>query len=199
MRIMSDQALILASSSPYRAELLKRLNLPFEGISPDIDESRRSDETPYDYVLRLSFEKAKEIAKQHPDALIIGSDQCAVHQSDILGKPDNVSQAEAHLAKFSGDAVVFFTGLCLIDGRRDQVQLDVVPYSVHFRELSSSQISTYVKLEKPLDCAGSFKSEGLGVTLFERMSGDDPTALIGLPLIKLTSFLAEAGVTLPVE
>jgi len=194
---MTYPALILASSSPYRAALLERLNLPFEAISPDIDESQQAGETPHDYVLRLSIEKAEAIAKDHPEALIIGSDQCALHKSKILGKPGDSTGAEQQLARFSGDMVVFLTGICLFDPRSQKIQRDVVHYAVHFRDLTPAQISNYVAAEQPLDCAGSFKSEGLGVTLFERMTGDDPSALIGLPLIRLTSFLLNAGVNLP--
>jgi len=147
--------------------------------------------------LRLSIEKAEAIAKDHPDALVIGSDQCALHGRKILGKPGNVASAEQQLASFSGDKVVFLTGICLFDSRTGKTQHDVIHYTVHFRDLSAEQISAYVAAEQPLNCAGSFKSEGLGITLFERMTGQDPTALIGLPLIRLTSFLLNAGVTLP--
>jgi len=154
-------------------------------------------ETPHDYVLRLSVEKAQAITKDHAGALVIGSDQCAVHDNKILGKPGNVANAERQLATFSGDKVLFLTGICLIDSRAETVQQDVIQYAVHFRDLSPEQISAYVATEQPFDCAGSFKSEGLGVTLFERMTGDDPTALVGLPLIRLTSFLLDAGISLP--
>ena len=194
---MPDPALILASSSRYRAALLERLNLPFTAISPDIDESQRRGESPHDYVLRLSVEKAQAVANDNPNGLVIGSDQCALYHDDILGKPGTVANAEGQLAQFSGDHVVFLTGLCLFDPRTQTIQKDVIQYVVHFRDLSAEQISAYVAAEQPLDCAGSFKSEGLGVSLFERMSGDDPTALIGLPLIRLTSFLLNTGINVP--
>ncbi len=194
---MTHPALILASSSPYRAELLDRLKLTYSAISPNIDESRKPDETPAEYVQRLSQEKAAEVAKTKPEAVIIGSDQCAVHEGEILTKPSTVENAEAQLTRFSASSVKFLTGLCLLDTSKNKAQVDVVEFNVHFRKLSNAEITRYIELEMPLDCAGSFKSEGLGVTLFERLQGDDPTALIGLPLIRLCSFLREAGIELP--
>jgi len=194
---MTYPALILASSSPYRAELLDRLKLEYTAISPDIDESQHEQESPRDYVQRLSQEKAAEVAKTHAKAMIIGSDQCAVHDGEILTKPGSIENAEAQLTRFSGSAVQFLTGLCLLDAANNKLQLDVVTFNVHFRTLTNTEIKRYIELEMPLDCAGSFKSEGLGVTLFERLQGDDPTALVGLPLIRLCSFLRAAGIELP--
>ena len=189
--------LILGSSSPFRKKLLDRLQLDYQILSPDIDETRIENETPADMVKRLSLEKAKAIAKQQTNALIIGSDQCAVLDNQILGKPNNHDTAIQQLAASSGKEVNFLTGLCLYNSATQAYQLDVVHYGVKFRQLSFSEIDNYLKAEKPYNCAGSFKSEGLGITLFERFIGDDPTALIGLPLIRLTQMLRNEGINLP--
>lgn len=190
----SDRTLILGSSSPYRRELLERLGLNFTTDSPNIDESRMPGESAEQLVKRLSYEKAKVIASKFDHALVIGSDQVAVNGDQILGKPGNEQKACEQLQQASGKCVTFLTGLCLFDSETDQFQLDVVPYSVYFRELTDDQIRTYVEREQPLNCAGSFKSEGLGVSLFEKMEGEDPTALIGLPLIRLITMLKNEGV-----
>lgn len=188
------QELILGSSSPFRKELLARLAIPFITKPPDIDESSRDNETPQQLVERLAISKAEAIVKTHPQALIIGSDQVAVINDNILSKPGTREKACEQLSQASGQCVTFYTGLCLLNAQNNQYQVDVVPYSVTFRELTQAQIEAYVEMEKPLNCAGSFKSEGLGVALFEKMEGDDPTALIGLPLIRLVSMLNNAGV-----
>lgn len=188
--------LILASTSPFRKELLGRLNLPFETAAPDVDESRMENEPAVDLVRRLSEAKARAIGGTH-SGLIIGSDQVATHGESILGKPGDHATAMRQLQQLSGEHVTFLTGLCLLDSTTGEVQLDVVPFSVVFRKLSDEQIDRYLRQDQPYNCAGSFKSEGLGITLFERMEGDDPTALIGLPLIRLTAMLANAGVILP--
>ena len=188
--------IILASTSPFRRELLGRLNLPFETATPDVDESRRENETAEALVRRLSESKARAIGASHP-GLIIGSDQVASVDGEILGKPGTHQQAMEQLHRLSGRSVVFLTGLCLLNSVTDELQLDVIPFRVQFRELQDAQIERYLQHDQPYNCAGSFKSEGLGITLFERMEGDDPTALIGLPLIRLTAMLARAGVTLP--
>ena len=188
--------LVLASTSPFRKELLGRLNLPFETAAPDVDESRLENESAEDLVRRLSEAKACAIGVTH-SGLIIGSDQVATHADSILGKPGDHATAMRQLQQLSGEHVTFLTGLCLLDSTTGEVQLDVVPFSVLFRKLSDEQIDRYLRQDQPYNCAGSFKSEGLGITLFERMEGDDPTALIGLPLIRLTGMLASAGVILP--
>ena len=186
--------LILGSSSPFRRELLDRLGLDYECNSPEIDESRLEGETAEAMVLRLAEAKARAVAKRHPDALIIGSDQVAVLGEKILGKPGTHDKAFEQLRAASGQRVIFQTGLCLYDSRSNTAQLDRVPFAVQFRHLSDEQIEHYLQRERPYNCAGSFKSEGLGIALFERMQGEDPNALIGLPLIQLVSMLETAGV-----
>jgi MAF protein len=188
--------IILASTSPFRRELLGRLNLAFETATPDVDESRRENETAEALVRRLSESKARAIGDLRP-GLIIGSDQVATVDDEILGKPGTHQRAIKQLRRLSGRSVVFLTGLCLLNSVTDELQLDVIPFRVQFRELHNDQIERYLQHDQPYNCAGSFKSEGLGITLFERMEGDDPTALVGLPLIRLTAMLTRAGITLP--
>lgn len=188
------QPLILASSSPYRRALLDKLQLPFEYHSPNIDESRRPDETAEKLVMRLSEEKAHAIALQYPGSIIIGSDQVAVLNKQILGKPGTAKKAKEQLQQASGKRVTFLTGLSVIDTVNNYVQTEVVPFHVHFRYLSDSMIDNYIDKENPLDCAGSFKSEGLGIVLFEKLEGDDPNALIGLPLIRLAAMLSTLNI-----
>ena len=188
-------SLILASTSPYRKQLLERLGLPFECAAPDVDESPHTGETPDHLVRRLSEAKARAVAARHPDALIVGSDQMAVCGDEVLGKPGTHERAAAQLARLSGRRVTFLTGLCLYNSSNDRLQLEVVPFHVVFRPLSGSMIEHYLRREQPYNCAGSFKSEGLGSALFERLEGDDPTALIGLPLIRLTRMLENEGVS----
>ena len=183
------QQLILGSSSPFRAELLEKLNLTFTQVSPDIDETPAAGETPTQLVKRLASSKALEIAKTHPEALIIGSDQVAVIDNDILGKPGNHQNAMAQLKRASGQDVTFLTGLALYNAKNQHMQSAVEPFTVHFRELSESQIDFYLKKEQPYQCAGSFKSEGFGISLFSKLVGDDPNTLIGLPLIRLIDML----------
>lgn len=189
--------IILASSSPYRAELLGRLALPFTTDSPDIDESRQDGEAAAAYVERLAREKAAAVAARHPGALVIGSDQCSERDGEILGKPHDEERAVAQLAAASGRVVTLWTGVALHDTRDGTVTSKVVPFRVHFRELERAAIERYVATDQPLDCAGAFRAEGLGITLFQRLEGDDPNALIGLPLIALTDLLHAAGVELP--
>jgi len=189
--------LVLGSTSVFRKELLERLQLNFMTDSPDIDETPLTNETPKDYVLRLSLEKAKAVAARHPNALIIGSDQCSVLEGEIRGKPHTHENAIKQLSESSGKRVSFLTGLCLYNSKTEEYQLEMVPFHVDFRELSSDEIESYLLAEKPYSCAGSFKSEGLGITLFERLIGDDPTSLIGLPLIRLSSMLRNEALTLP--
>lgn len=188
--------LILGSTSPYRRELMQRLQYPFGTAAPDIDETRLGGESARDMVLRLSLQKAQAVVSHYPDALIIGSDQCAVLQEQVIGKPGSHDNAVKQLQNSSGQTVAFLTGLCLYDSRDGSYQLDVVPFSVDFRELTDAEIDRYLRKDQPYNCAGSFRSESLGITLFKRMNGDDPTALMGLPLIRLSEMLREAGVDL---
>ena len=186
--------LILASTSPFRRELLIRLGLPFEVLAPAVDETKQSGEDPQRLVARLAESKARAIADRGYSALIIGSDQVAVLQGEILGKPGTHARAVAQLSRASGRTVVFYTGLCLLDSASGRLQVEVVPFRVSFRVLEAEQIERYLCREQPYQCAGSFKSEGLGIALFERLEGEDPTSLIGLPLIRLTRMLEMEGV-----
>lgn len=186
--------LILGSSSPFRRELLDRLGLAYVCDSPEIDESRLDGESAEALVVRLAEAKARAVAERHAHALIIGSDQVAVLGEQILGKPGSHDKAVEQLKQASGQFVTFHTGLCLYDSRNDTSQIERVPFAVQFRQLSDEQIEHYLQREQPYNCAGSFKSEGLGIALFERMQGEDPNALIGLPLIRLVSMLETAGV-----
>lgn len=188
------QQLILGSSSPFRAELLTKLRLPFITASPDIDESPIDDETPIELVKRLSEQKAHAVANIYPDALIIGSDQIAVIDGDILGKPGSHKVAFQQLRRASGKQVQFLTGLALYNAQQDEMQSLVEPFTVHFRQLSDDQIDYYLHAEKPYNCAGSFKSEGYGISLFSQLQGNDPNSLIGLPLIQLTAMLQRQGI-----
>ena len=189
--------LLLASSSVYRRELLTRLRLPFSCSSPDIDESHRPGETAIELVKRLSLEKAQALANSHPDHLIIGSDQVAVLGGQIIGKPHTHDKAHQQLMSASGASVSFLTGLTLLNSQTGHHQTDCIPFTVHMRTLSAEQIERYLLAEQPYDCAGSFKAEGLGVTLFQRTEGDDATSLVGLPLIRLVDMLLAEGVHLP--
>ena len=189
--------LVLASSSPFRKDLLERLQQPFKCDSPDIDESQQLSESPENYVKRLSLEKAQAVAARHPDSLIIASDQCSVLGDTIYGKPMHHTVAIQQLQESSGNRVSFQTGLCVLDSNTGKYLVDLIPYYVDFRELSLPEIERYLTTEKPYHCAGSFKAEGLGVTLFKKMEGDDPNALIGLPLIRLCEMLRDFGLKLP--
>lgn len=190
-----SKKLILGSSSPYRKKLLKRLGLPFSTMSPDIDESTLTNETPEAYIERISQAKAQAIYSQlnEESAIIITSDQCATFAGDIIGKPVTAEKAMAQLSRFSGHAVHFLTGLYLFDTATGQEIYSLSEYTVVFRQLTQDEIESYVAIESPLDCAGSFKCEQLGVALFERMEGDDPTALEGLPLIATCKALTQLG------
>lgn len=183
--------LILASSSPYRRALLQRLKLPFAVESPDIDESPRPGESPLALSLRLAQEKAAVIAARHPGALVIGSDQVAVFEGEPIGKPGSFEAARAQLRRFSGREVLFHTALCVTDGQRPL--LEQVPTECRFLTLDDVRIEHYLRVEQPFDTAGSAKAEQLGVALMERMRSDDPTALIGLPLIALCRMLRAFG------
>ncbi|WP_286306142.1 MULTISPECIES: Maf family protein [Methylophaga] len=188
------QTLILGSSSPFRAELLKKLQINFIQHSPDIDETQLEGESAPALVERLAQEKARLIAETYPQALIIGSDQVAVADGNILGKPGNHQTAIQQLMMASGKSVTFYTGLALYNAENQTMQHIVEPFTVHFRELTEKQIEYYLNQEKPYQCAGSFKSEGFGISLFSRLEGDDPNSLIGLPLIKLIELLSNEGV-----
>lgn len=189
--------LLLASSSPYRRELLSRLHLPFDCSAPNIDETARDNETAEHLVLRLAEAKARALTLSHPDHLIIGSDQVAILRREILGKPHTPERAMAQLKACSGNSVTFLTSVALLDSRSGRLQVDCVPFTVHFRELDESRIERYLRIEQPYDCAGSFKAEGLGISLFRTTSGSDATSLIGLPLIRLVDMLLEEGVQIP--
>lgn len=187
--------LILASSSPARRELLNRLGLAYSCVSPDIDETPSPNEKPPELALRLAQHKAQALAAMHPDSLIIGSDQVAVIDGEILNKPASHANAVQQLRRASGQEMVFFTAVCLLNTRKATLQKDLVPFSVFFRKLNESQIDNYLQREKPYGCAGAFKAEGLGIALFTKMQGSDPTSLIGLPLIALVRMLENEGVT----
>ena len=192
-------SLILASSSPFRKAILERLGVPFITTSPDIDESRNTSESPYELVYRLSEEKAKEVAKTH-SGIIIASDQVATLDTgnkindEIFNKPGTHENAFLQLKKSSGKTVTFLTGIALLNTETSAIQVHVDPFKVHFRQLTDNQISSYLEKEDVLNCAGSFKSEGLGIALFSSMEGRDPNSLIGLPTIKLIEMLAKENV-----
>lgn len=185
--------LILASTSIYRKELLSRLGLPFGTEAPQVDETPRVGEAPDQLVRRLAEAKARAVAPRHPDALIIGSDQVAVIDGEILNKPRNHARAVEQLRKAAGRRLEFLTGLCLVNSRLGRAQVDIVPFGVVFRPLTAEQIENYLRREQPYHCAGAFKSEALGIALCQRFAGDDPTALVGLPLIRLTRMLESEG------
>ncbi len=186
--------LVLASTSRYRRELLSRLHLPFEVLAPEVDETPLAGETPSATALRLSVLKAQAAAATYPDALIIGSDQVLMLDSEQLGKPGSHDKAFVQLKKMQGRAMVFHTALTLLNSCTGQAQTRDVPTVVHIRPLTDAQIEAYLKKEQPYDCAGSAKSESLGIALMTRMDSPDPTALIGLPLMALTEMLANEGV-----
>ncbi|WP_290703751.1 nucleoside triphosphate pyrophosphatase [Amphritea sp.] len=186
--------LILASSSPFRKMILDKLNLEYKAISPDIDETQLDAESPIHYVARLAQAKAQALQADHPDALIIGSDQTAVINGEIIGKPGGYGNAFKQLSDASGQKISFFTGLTLLNGLTGQFETDVIPFHVHFRTLTPLMIEHYLLTEQPYNCAGSFKSEGLGIALFEKLEGDDPNTLIGLPLIRLIRMLENQGI-----
>ncbi len=194
---MDTPPLILASTSPHRRLLLERLGLPFTVVAPGVDETASVREPVEALVRRLSRAKAEAVAARYPGALIIGSDQAAEREGKILGKPGGHPEALLQLKAASGKYLKFYTGLCFLDtrnGQRDE-HLDVT--RVIFRTLSDAEIERYLRAEQPYDCAGSFKSEGMGISLFEGIESHDPSALIGLPLIALCRFLRLAGVALP--
>jgi MAF protein len=187
------KTLVLASTSPFRKILLEKLNLPFKCAKPNIDETAFENETAIELVERLAIEKAKAVATEFPNALIIGSDQVALSEGNILGKPHNFENGFKQLASFSDKAVEFHTGLCVLDSSTGKTASLVELFTVHFNQLTAEEITAYLHAEQPYNCAGSFKSEGLGICLFKRLEGDDPNTLIGLPLIRLVSLLKMQG------
>lgn len=170
--------------------------LPFSVVAPDIDESARNGESPEQLVRRLSIEKAQVVAARHPGTLVIGSDQVAVHDGVVVGKPLDHAHAVAQLRAASGQRITLYTGLALVNSDTGAVQVEVVPYSVRFRVISDAQIERYLRKEQPYACAGSLRADGLGIALLECFEGDDPNALIGLPLIRLVRMLEAEGVQL---
>ena len=191
------RSLILASTSRYRRELLARLGLPFDVAAPAVDETPRPDEAPRALALRLALAKARAVAGLHPQAIVIGSDQVADLDGEPLGKPGNHERATVQLRRMRGKTVVFHTAVAVVcqDSRFEQV--DLAPVRVRFRDLSDDEIERYLRAEQPYDCAGSAKSEGLGIALLDAIDSDDPTALIGLPLIRTCRMLRAAGLVLP--
>ena len=194
---MSQPPLILASSSPYRRELLARLNLPFKCEKPDIDETRKPNESAIDLVSRLATQKALRFAEKYPAAIIIGSDQVATCGQDILSKPGEHTVAVKQLRELAGKNVVFYTGLCVLNSASEKLQVDCIQVNVKFRSLGTDEINRYLMAEKPYDCAGSFRSEGYGITLVDEIQCNDMTALIGLPMIRLCEMLREEKIKLP--
>ena len=192
----STLQLILGSSSPYRRELLQRLRLPFTVVSPRIDEIPLAGETPPETALRLAVAKARHIAQTHPDAFIIGADQVATVNGEQIGKAGGFDKALAQLQAMRGQTVLFHSALCLYDARNDSVDARDIITRATFRDLPDDELSAYLRIEQPYDCAGSAKVEALGITILEKVESDDPTALIGLPLIALTDMLRKAGVNL---
>ena len=187
--MMTTVRLVLASTSPFRRELLARLGLPFETANPDTDEAALDGETPTATALRLSEAKARAVATRYPEALIIGSDQVACLDGQVFGKPGNHENAVKQLKAMRGRTVNFFTGLCLLNAKTGKAHLRGVPTLVTFRNLSDAAIESYLRNEQPYNCAGSAKSEGLGIAVIAKMAGEDPNALIGLPLIALCDLL----------
>lgn len=189
--------LVLASTSPFRRELLGRLQLPFETVAPDTDEAALPNEAPAATARRLAEAKARAVMHRYPDALIIGSDQVAAHGNERFGKPGSRENAMAQLRRMRGKEVVFHTGLCLLDSTSGSAQVRCIDTHVGFRHLADAEIDAYLNKEDALNCAGSAKSEGLGISLLTYLRGDDPNALVGLPLIALCNMLRAEGVALP--
>ncbi len=194
---MTARQLVLGSMSRYRAELLRRLGVTFEMRAPGTIENVIAGETPVDRAMRLASAKAADAGAEYPDALVIGSDQVAELDGTLLDKPGSSERAHAQLSACSGHAVHFHTALCLLDTRTGRPYTHIDLTRVHFRTLQAAEITRYIEREQPLDCAGSFKCEGLGISLFERIENSDPTALVGLPLIALARLLRNAGVDAP--
>jgi septum formation protein len=196
MTTPASRPLILGSTSSYRRELLARLRLPFEVSSPEVDETPRPDETPKALALRLALAKARAVASRHPAAVVIGSDQVADLDGEPLGKPGTHERAVAQLRRMRGHTVVFQTAVAVVCQDSGFEQVELAPVHVRFRELTDAEIEFYLRAETPYDCAGSAKSEGLGIALLKSIESDDPTALIGLPLIRTARLLQAAGLSL---
>lgn len=197
---MSDPAaprLILASTSAYRRELLARLRVPFEAVAPGCDEQHLPDEPAQALALRLARLKAETVATRHPGSVVIGSDQVAVRGTEILGKPGTVERCTAQLRQSSGHELAFLTAVHVVDGRNGRAQSHLDRTVVQFRELGEDEIARYIAADAPLDCAGGFKAESLGIALFDRIESSDPTALTGLPLIWVSAALRRAGIPVP--
>ena len=192
-----QRPLVLGSTSRYRRELLQRLNLSFDVAAPDVDETPLPDEAPRALALRLALAKARAVAQQHPDAVVIGSDQVADLAGQPLGKPGEHARAVQQLRQMRGQTVVFQTAVAVVCAATGFEQVDLAPVEVKFRDLSDAEIERYLRAEQPYDCAGSAKSEGLGIALLDAIHSDDPTALIGLPLIRTCRMLRAAGLVLP--
>jgi len=192
----SGRTLILGSTSRYRKELLSRLQIPFETVAPDVDETPHSNESPKDLALRLALAKARAVALKNPEAIVIGSDQVADLEGAPLGKPGNHTNATLQLQRMRGKTVIFQTALSVVCIATGYQRTDLAEVKVKFRDLSDAEIESYLRAEEPYDCAGSAKSEGLGIALLDAIDNDDPTALIGLPLIRTCQMLREAGVKL---
>lgn len=189
----SAPTIVLGSTSVFRKSILDKLNIQFETDKPEVDETPLNDETATALVERLAVDKASAVAKRWSNALIIGSDQVAVFEGEILGKPHTHENAVKQLTRFSGNKVTFLTGLAVIDSQTGKTLSLVEPFEVHFKQLTANEIDTYLKVEQPYNCAGSFKSEALGICLFDKLVGEDPNTLIGLPLIKLVALLKQFG------
>lgn len=194
--LVSSRPIILGSTSRYRQELLARLGRPFQTAAPDVDETPHGGETPMDLAVRLALAKAREVAQRFPEAVVIGSDQVADLDGTPLGKPGSHDRAVAQLQRMRGQTVVFQTAVAVVCQATGFEQHDLAAVRVVFRPLSDQEIETYLRTEQPYDCAGSAKSEGLGIALLERIDNDDPTALIGLPLIRTCQLLRAAGVSI---
>jgi len=192
-----SKALILASTSRYRRALLGRLGIAFDCVSPQVDETRQPGESAADMAARLALLKAEVVSRLHPGAIVIGSDQVALRGSDVLGKPGTVERCREQLALSAGREVVFLTAVHVIDGPAGRADSHVDRTTVHFRDLAADEIDRYIERDKPLDCAGGFKAESLGIALFERIDSADPTGLTGLPLAWLCGALRRAGLRVP--
>jgi septum formation protein len=192
-----SKGLILASTSRYRRDLLQRLGLPFDCVAPDADETRLPGEPAAEMATRLARVKAEAVAARHPEAIVIGSDQVALRGSDVLGKPGTVERCRDQLRASSGQEVVFLTAVHVIDGPAGRTESHVDRTVVKFRELSDAEIDRYIERDRPLDCAGGFKAESLGIALFDRIESTDPTGLTGLPLSWLCGALRRARVQIP--
>jgi septum formation protein len=192
----ASRPLVLGSTSPYRRELLARLRRPFDVASPDVDESPRPGESPRDLATRLALAKARAVAARFPAAIVIGSDQVADLDGEPLGKPGTHERAVAQLRRMRGQTVVFQTAVAVVCQETGFAQVELAPVRVRFRDLSDAEIESYLRAETPYDCAGSAKSEGLGIALLDAIDNDDPTALIGLPLIRTARLLRAAGLPL---